>query len=168
MNTPDSSDIHHSNISEDLLPKLHSQTRGVLDGVEALLANGIEDANDRTIVSAAMAFIEHPTEHLPDIILHTGNIGMVLVGYDMQGADIPPEIDAMNAYLLTLQCINRIKFIEGWHDKSTTSSPDTQQIPRQTIDLTMEFALSEAAVLSRQYKDNTLNDALNELKDRIA
>lgn len=133
-----------------------------------MAGGSIEDATDRALLDAAMAFIENPTEHLPDIITHTQNIGMVLAGFDMQGAEIPPEIDALNAYLVAFQCINRIKYIEGLCDKSTNSPPDIQRSTRETINLAMEFALSEAAILSRQYKDNSLNDALKELQDRIA
>lgn len=36
-------------------------------------------------------------------------VGHVLAGYMMQGADLPPEIDAMHGHLLGLQCLNILK-----------------------------------------------------------
>ena len=102
-----------ASLSPDLLLDLESQKGKILSDIAALLeSGGIEDEVDQGIVKKAMAFIENPSENLEDILPHTKHIGMVLAEYDMERTEPPPEIDAIEAYLYALQCINRVKFVE--------------------------------------------------------
>lgn len=160
MKKPDSQDYTQANTAQDLLLALQSKTGTVSGAAEALLASGvIEDPADRQFIVDAVSFIRNPTENYSDIRNHTTNIGDVAGGYEMQGADIPTEIDAMHAYLLALQCINRIDFIEK---ELAGGSPDFTKIKDAMI-----WAEDPATHLSRGYKDDTLLTAVNELKNRL-
>ncbi|MFC1656009.1 hypothetical protein ACFL3C_04010 [Patescibacteria group bacterium] len=113
-------------ISPDLLLELELQKEKILSDIAILLEEGgIEDDVDQKIVREAIALIENPSENLEDIMPHTTNVAQVLAGYMMQGAEEPPEIDAMHGYLLALQCINRVKFAE---EEFAQESPDVAAI----------------------------------------
>ncbi len=147
-------------LAHGLLLTLQSKKDTVLSGIAALLESGaIEDETDRSLVVAAVAFVENPTENLTDIMNHTTNIGLVLGGYEMQGVDVPPAIDAMHSYLFALQCINRIDFVEEELKKSPQASPEIQQA--------MVFALDWATILSKGYKDDTYLTAIRGLQARL-
>lgn len=159
MSSPDSPDHTQPHLAQDLLLELKSRTSKVLGDIAALLESGaVEDEADRGVISAAVAFVENPTENLADIMGHTTNIGSVIGGYDMQGMDPPPAIDAMHAYLLALQCINRINFIEAGIEQGS-GSPEIQHAIAQALDW--------ATVLSGGYKDATLLGTVNELQVRL-
>ena len=85
----------------------------VLADVATLLKSESVDEVDRSTINAAIEFIENPTEKLEDIQLHTTRIGEVCGGYERQGNDTPPAIDALHAHFLSLQCLNRINFVEN-------------------------------------------------------
>jgi len=160
MGTPDSPDYTQAYPSYNLLLRLKSQTRSVSGRIATLLEQGaIQDETDRQLVVEAVAFIENPTENLSEIMNHTTNIGIVEGGYDMQGAETPPEIIAMHGYLFALQCINQINFIENELEQS---SPDSAKIKQA-----LALALDWATILSRGYKDHTLLSAVNELQGRL-
>lgn len=156
MRNPDSPDYPQAHLSQDLLIKMQSQTRNILDAVERIT---IEDEVDRKKVAEAAVFIESPTENLSDIMSHTTPIGQVLGGYAMQGVEPPSEIDAMHGYLVALQCINRINFIE---EELAQGSPDISGVQQAMINVS-----DCARTLSKGYNDNTFLDALNELRDRL-
>lgn len=150
----------HAPLSRDLLLRLQSQTRKVLGDIAALFERGtITDETDRKFIMEAFGFIENPTENLSDAIGHTTHIGEVFGGYEMQGADPPPAIDAMHGYLWALQCIGRIKFIETALDQGSAGSSEVQHA--------MVMALQDAGMLLSAYKDGTFLGAVNELKSRL-
>lgn len=160
MRKPDSQDHTQAHLTQDLLFALQSKTGTVLSAAEALLESGvIEDPADRQFVVDAVSFIRNPTENYSDIRNHAINIGNVAGGYEMQGADIPAAVDAMHAYLLTLQCINRMDFVEK---ELAGGSPDFTKIKEAMI-----WAEDPATHLSRGYKDDTLLTAVNELQGRL-
>ncbi len=139
--------------SEELLSILEAQKGSILNAAGALLeGDTIKDAADRMIISSAVSFIENPTESLDDLLPHTNRIGMVCSGYDMAGAEIPPAIDAMHRHLLSLQCVDRIHFVES---ELGQASPDFAQIRRA-----MAFAMQWAEILSSGYKDNAMLNAV--------
>lgn len=157
MSGPDSPDYIQAHLAEELLLTLQSKTGIVLSDIAALFESGaIEDETDRRFVAEAVKFIENPTENLSDIMLHTTEIGQILGGYEMQEKNAPSEIDAMHAYLLTLQCINRINFVEKSLEQGSPYSSEIQHA--------MVLALDWATILSRGYQDNTLLSAVNELQ----
>ncbi len=149
-----------SPLSPDLLLGLKSRTGKILNDISALLKHDtVKDATDRKMVMAAVAFIENPTEDLADIKNHTTNIGQVLGGFEQQGADLPPEIDAMHHYLLALQCVNQINFVEKELEQK---SPDLAKIQQAMVP-----ALDWAKIISNGYKDGTLLSAVKKLQGRL-
>lgn len=160
MNNLDSPDYPQTHLSQDLLLKTQSRTKNILGAVAALLERGaVEDEVDRKILKRIIAFIENPTEDLSDIMGHTTSVGQVLSGYEMQGAQSPPEIDAMHGYLVALQCINRINFIE---EELVQGSPDSSEVQQA-----MRRGLGWARVLLNADSDGAFFDAFNELQDRL-
>jgi hypothetical protein len=160
MNNPDSAEQVSAHLSEGLLLKLEARKRNIAADVSPLLESGsIDSENDRRLVREARDFVENPGEDIERIKRHTTMVGMVSSGYDMQGADVPPALDALHAYLSSLQCVNRIKFIEEELDKGNTDSPEFKLALAQILDW--------ATNLSRGYKDNTMLDAVNELQERL-
>jgi len=148
-------------LSPELSLKLKSQTGKISGDVSALLQrDAIKNKTDRKLVSEAKAFLENPSENLEKIMKHTTQIGQVLAGYEAQGAVLPPEIDAMHGYLLTLQCVNRIHFVEKELD---SWFPSTKKMK-----IAMTQALDWATILSRKgYKDGTFLTAVNALQERV-
>ena len=128
--------------------------------MKGLLERGIEDEADKKVLEEAMSFIENPTDKLSEIMEHASRVGMVNSGYEMQGMDVPAEIDNMHHYILALQGLNRLNYIEEELEKGAPSDA-------QNIQEAMAWAASAADNLSRGYKDNTLLDAVTELKGRL-
>ena len=94
----------------------------------------------------------------------------------MQGADLPPAIDNMHRYLLTLQCINRISFVEKVLDAYALGEADIARVVEEDLSTgssfshlskAIVFALDWATILSRGYKDDTLLTAATDLQARI-
>lgn len=158
MSTPDSQDDAQTPLAPELLLRLQFRARKILNDVGSELS-AIQDEIDRQFIIAAFRFIENPTEDLAEIMNHTTHIGEVIGGYDMQGMAPPPAIDAMHAYLFTLQCINRMNFVEV---KLSQGSPISQEIQHA-----MAQALDWATLLARGYKDETMLSAVNELQGRL-
>ncbi len=157
LDTPDYSPDH---LSQELVLKMESQKVKILrDIAELLECGGIEDEVDREIVVGATEFIENPSEELSEIMSQTVNIGAVLAGYDMQGVNFPPQIDAMQGYLFALQCINIIKFVE---EALMQGSSDFSKIQKA-----MSRGADWAITLSKWYNDDTFLSAFNELQERF-
>lgn len=149
-----------SPLSPNLLLGLKSRTGKILNNVLSLLKHDtIKDETDRKMVMEAVAFIENPTEDLADIKNHTTNIGHVLGGFKEQRADLPPEIDGMHHYLLALQCVNQINFVEKELEQK---SPDLAKIQQAMVP-----ALDWAEIISNGYKDGTLLRAVKKLQGRL-
>jgi hypothetical protein len=160
MNSLDSPGYSHDYLSQELVLSKEAQKVKILNDIAALIdRGGIEDESDRGIVDGAIAFIKNPTEELSIIMSKTTILGQVLGGYLMQGADIPPEIDAIHGYFLGLQCISKIKLIEV---ELLKGDPDSVKIQGA-----MARGLDWAKTLSKGYNDNTFLDAFNELQDNI-
>ncbi len=158
MNTPDYSE---GQSGQDPLFPLKLETGRILSGITSLLGrDAVQDQTDRRLLMDAVAFIENPTENLGDIMNHTTNMGVVMGGYEMQGADIPTEIYAMNAYLVALQCIHCIHFVEAELERKVI-------IPAQ-IQEAMAMALDMATILSEGWaQDDTLLRAVHALEARL-
>jgi hypothetical protein len=149
-----------SPLAPELSTKLKSQVKKVVDDIAALLkSETLQDKADIRILTDARSFIENPTEKLEDITKHSTDVGQVLGGYDQQGIDAPTAIDALNRYLLTLICVNRIKYIEEAIEKGTAASPE--------VKYAMKMADDRATLLSRGYKDDTLLAATKKLQERL-
>lgn len=160
MHSPDSENPIKLNPAQSLLLELQSKTGTVLRDIAASLERGtVQDETDRGFIEGAVAFIENPTENLSDIMVHTTHIGEVLGGYDLQGTHPPPEIDAMHAYLLALQCINQMNFVEQELEQGT---PDFS-----AIHSAMVRAYDWATILAKGYKDVTFLNAVNSLFERF-
>lgn len=158
MNNLDSPDYSRDHISQELELYLDSKKAKVLSDITTLLEHGcIEDEVDRGIVVGAVAFIENPSEEISAIMGQTKNIGQVLAGYMMSGADLPPEIDAIHGYLFALQCINKIKLIEA---ELLKESPDALVIQEA-----MARGSDWAITLSKGYNDDTFLNAFNDLME---
>lgn len=128
----------------------------VLEGIASLLLEGeLADETDRPLINAAVEFVKNPTDNLQEIQLHTTAIGTVCGGYEMQGSDTPPAIDALHAHLFSLQCINRINFIESEMVHGRAES-------RETIDSFVKVA-DWATTLFKGYKDESMLNAVNDL-----
>jgi len=126
------------------------QKEDIVEGLERYIESGaITDQIDLKYLKGALEFLkEQSTEDdVEKIIPHTRQIGTVLSGYSMMGAEFPPEIDSLHAHLLTLQCISRRKFVGNELKKP---HPDFDAIQKA---LTM--ALDTATALSRGYKEET-------------
>lgn len=125
------------------------QKEDIVEGLERYIESGaITDKLDLKYLKEALEFLkEHSEDDVEKIIPHTTQIGTVLSGYSMMGAEFPPEIDSLHAHLLTLQCISRRKFVGNELKKP---SPDFNAIQKA---LTM--ALDTATALSRGYKEET-------------
>lgn len=151
----------HVRLSPDLLLKLKSQTKKVSTDVASLIERGaVADETDKKLLGEAATFIQNPTEKLEDIMSHTSNIGQVLSGYEMQGADAPDEIYAMNSYLVALQCINQIDFVETALEQGSSDA--------EKIQYALASALDWATILSRGWsKDDSLLTAVHELEGRV-
>ena len=157
MDTASPRENIHPHFAQDFLLKLKSQTSRIISAMRTLLANGtIEDEVDRILIEEAVTFIEKPTEDYLDIQGHTTNIGQVLGGYEMQGVDLPQEIDEIHRYLLGLQCVNRIKCIEEELEKDSPDASKMQNAMVQLLDL--------ITILTRGYKDDTLLNAIEQLE----
>jgi hypothetical protein len=150
----------HDPLTPDLSLKLKSQTKKVLDDIGALFkSETIKDEADIKILNDAKSFIESPTENLEEITKHSTNVGHVMDGYEQQGEDVPPAIDEMHRYLMTLLCVNRIKYIEDEIAKGNATSPE--------VKYAMKMADDRATHLSRGYKDDTLLTATSKLQERL-
>jgi len=172
MDSPDSRNYDKFLLTPNLVERLSSQKRKVLGDIQKLnFNNGIKDEADRRIVELAFTFVENPTENLQEIMSYTTAVAQVLAGYmqiedapgdldALQGDEAPAEIDALHGYLLAMQCLNRISFIENEIEKGNINTPEIQQA--------INRAFEWASIISRGYKDHAyLLDAVNELKDRL-
>jgi hypothetical protein len=156
MNTPS----EYPDFAQEHLLRLQSKTRTVLTAVDELIQSGaVKDEADREMIKKAIALIENPTEDIATIQGTTTMIGMVCGGYEMLGTDVPAAVDDMHKYLLALQCINRISFVEA---ELEMGSPDNGKIEQAMV-----WALDAATHLSRGYKDSSLLEAVNELQERL-
>ena len=157
MSPLDVGDPYPSRIAEHHLVTLKSQTSKVLNDAIALLENGgVEDPIDQKIVLDAIELIKNPPEDLEEIKTHGTNIGAVVAGYYEQGNEPPPAIDAIHKYFWSLECINRLNFVE---EKLEQGSEIMEE-----IELAMAIALKCATTLADGYKDDSLLKAVNELR----
>lgn len=133
------------------------EKRTILGGIDRFLNSEDADDADRGIIDAAVKFIENPTNKLEDIQVHTTNVSMVMAMWPGD-ADSILEVDAMHAYLLSLQCINRINFVV--HNFNNPADY------KKVFDA-MVLATDEAITVSEGYEDDTLLKAVDELKARM-
>lgn len=158
MKDHDSPEEIPTSLTPNALPE--PQKRDVAAAVKALLQHGtIENATDRRLIAEATAFIETPTENLSDIMRYTSNIGEVLSGYMMQGAEAPPEVDALHGHLHALLCQYHIRSVRT---ELKQAAPD---FPR--IQDSMRLALGFAKILSKGYRDDSLLQEVQELQRNI-
>lgn len=132
----------------------------VIARITSLLERGPLDEIDKTTIEAAVAFIENPSENLAEIQKHTIRIGEVAAGYMMQGENAPAEIDDLEAYLFSLQCMNRIKFIEEEMSRAVIINPSE-------ITEAITLALDWATTLSKGYNDSSMLDEVQALLLRL-
>lgn len=166
MRNLDSPDRSKDYPSAALLLDFESRRADILAATDKLIAdNKLEDKaedgenSDLKRVTRAAEFIKNPTDNLADIMEHGTNVGEVIVGYEMQGADTPDAVGAMHAYLFALQGINLMRFVEMELEKGVTDSPE--------IKSAMTRANSCAVILAKGYKNTALSEALTELRKRL-
>lgn len=133
------------------------EKRTILGGIDRFLRREDADDADRGIIDAAVKFIENPTNKLEDVQVHTTNVAMVIAMWPGDAESVL-EVDAMHAYLLSLQCINRINFVVN-----NFKDPDNY---KKVFDA-MVSATDEAITVSEGYEDDTLLKAVDELKARM-
>lgn len=133
------------------------EKRTILGGIDRFLRREDADDADRGIIDAAVKFIENPTNKLEDVQAHTSDVAMVMAMWPGD-ADSILEVDAMHAYLLSLQCINRINYVVN----NFKNPADYQKV----FDA-MVLSTDEAITVSRGYEDDTLLKAVDELKARM-
>lgn len=139
MNVPDRSDEEgHPPVraSRNLLLALPARAVHIASQISALILSGnIEDETDRGLVSEAAAFILRPTGKLEEIMNHTTNMGQVLMGYEVSGAELPPPIDALHSYLLAFQCIIIMNVVEAELEQASPDLPNIQGAMTRAIRL---------------------------------
>lgn len=156
MNGPESLNFK-AHVGEELKSQLGLRAANVVGAARGWVEKGVFiDAVDRDVVSAAMAFMESPTENLAEIKKQAEIISQVLCGYMMQGEDTPPELDAVYNYLMTLQGANQISFIEAKLEEGVDVNTAEIQEPLTEV-------LGWAKVIARDCKDDTLLKAVNVL-----
>jgi hypothetical protein len=133
------------------------EKRTILGGIDRFLRREDADDADRGIIDSAVKFIENPTNNLEDVQAHTTDVAMVMAMWPGDAASIL-EVDAMHAYLLSLQCINRINFVVN----NFNNPADYKKV----FDA-MLLATDEAVTVSEGYEDDTLLKAVDELKARL-
>jgi hypothetical protein len=133
------------------------EKRTILGGIDRFLNREAADDADRGIIDAAVRFIENPTDKLEDVQAHTTDVGMVIAMWPGDAESIL-EVDAMHAYLLSLQCINRINFVVH----NFNNPADYKKVYDAMV-----LAVDESITISRGYEDDTLLKAVNELKPRL-
>jgi hypothetical protein len=160
MSSPESLS-YKSHLGEELKSRLQMGSVGVLRGARDLIdRGGLVDDVDKKIVGAALEFMQNPSESLEDIMKQSRDVSEVLCGFQLQGADTPPEVDAVYNYLMTLQGANRICFIEAKLEEGLdVDSPEIQQVLTTTM--------GWATVIARDCKDDTLMKALQQLKEEM-
>lgn len=131
----------------------------VLDGIRSLLAGELADETDRPLLTEAIEYIENPTDNFEDIKVHTKNI-VAIAAMTYMGENIPPAIEALQAYFYALQCVNQMNFVEGELAKGVTDSME--------IEAAITQALADAEVFANGYaKETTLLEAATALHDRL-
>ncbi len=83
----------------------------------------------------------------------------VISGYEMQGQDVPPEIDAAYVQLCVLQCQFHINAVTTELQQGTPDKAKIQQ--------SMQLAVEVANVLARGYKQDAMRVAVAALQTRI-
>ena len=152
---------YKSHLGEELKSRLKMGSVGVLSGARDLIDRcGLVDDVDKKIVGAALEFMQNPAENLEAIMKQSRDVSEVLCGFQMQGADTPPAVDAVYTYLMTLQGANRICFIEAKLEEGLdANSAEVQQVLTTTM--------GWATVIARDCKDDTLLNALKQLQEEM-
>lgn len=158
MDTPNSAEAIRTPSVVGALPAL--QTGEIAAAIRALLAGEtIKDAGDRRHIEEALAFVNAPTQDLSDIERHASSVGEVCGGYFMQGAEPPPEVDALNKHCQMLLC---------WHYLSDAEA-QLAQVPRDPakIAYSVGFAMDIATTVSKQYHDDSLLKEARALQEKV-
>jgi hypothetical protein len=137
-------------------------TAGVAGAIHALLAGEtITDPVDRQYLTGATDFLRSITgaERLADMATHASNLAEVISGYEMQGQDVPPEIDAAYVQLCVLQCQFHINAVTA---ELQQAAPD-KAIMKQSMLLAMEVA----NVLAKGYKQEAMLIVVRALQAKI-
>lgn len=158
MNTPRLPEEPSTPSAPDALSE--PQTGTVTAAIRTLLSDEkIQDAGDRRHIAEALAFMETPTQNLPDIARHASSIGEVMSGYDMQGAEPPPEIDALNGHFQSLLFRAYLRDAE----MKLTQEPRNPAGGLHAL----RFALDIAKTFSKGYHDDTLLHQAHALQQRV-
>ncbi len=131
--------------------KIPAVETGVISAAIHNILNGeaLDSESDRRVVAAAAAFVESPTELLPDIVRHVESVGEVLAYRDAMEQPGIPEVDKLYTRLLTLVCNHHIAAATAEHQLPT---PDYQKIGHSLV-----LAAAEAKHLANAFeKDDTL------------
>lgn len=124
-----------------------------------IVLEAIEDPIDRGIVEQAVAFLKHPTT-LKEVSRHRSDVSTVCTGYEMTGADVPPEIDDLHRRFIELECRQHLEVAELL---LMQESPD---IPGAEVHALR--ALDDATALSKGYGRRGFLGDVQALQQRLA
>lgn len=160
MSTPD---------TPELMPALTSpaaptsvDTSSTVAAIQALLSSGkITDPTDKRILEGATSFLRSLTgaEDISEITKHASAVAEVIAGYDMQGQEVPSEIDAGYLKLTILQCQFHINIVKAELQKTL---PDKTKMQHPMV-----LALDVAKVLAKGYKDDSFLKEVQALQTQI-
>ncbi len=140
----------------------HVDTAATVSAIQALLSSEtITDPTDKRNLEAATSFLASltGTEALADISKHGSAVAEVMSGYEMQGNDVPPEIDAVYLKLTVLQCQFHIDVVQA---EMRQASPDKAKMQHP-----MKLALDIAKILAKGYKDDSKLQEVQALQSQI-
>ncbi|MDD4287923.1 MAG: hypothetical protein PHO20_04770 [Candidatus Peribacteraceae bacterium] len=158
MDTPRLPEENPKPLTGNAVPE--PQTGIVTAAIRTLLADEkIRDEGDRRHIAEALAFMETSTQNLPDVARHASSIGEVMGGYDMQGAEPPPEIDALNRHFQTLL----FRAYLGDAEMKLTQAPRDPEGGQHVL----RFALDIAKTFFKGYHDDTLLHQALALQQRV-
>jgi hypothetical protein len=137
-------------------------TIGILSAVRTLLSSeAVSDPADRTILADAIAFLEAPQsqEVASNVSIHAANVAQVMAGFEMQGQDAPPEIDAVYMRLTLQECQQHI------HAARTEARKPIADKAAALHAITL--ALDVAKILARGYKNDSMLKEAEVLQQEI-
>lgn len=146
MNTPDPIKEQPALSVAEAVPA--PQTGEITAAIQELLAGGTIADEDKRHIAEALEFMNAPTQSLPDIARHASSIGEVLGGYYMQGAEPPPEVDALNRHFQMLLCQCHMN----------NAATGLEQVPLNLPEIrhAVQFALDIAKTFAKGYHDDSL------------
>ncbi len=138
----------------NLLSVFHADDKGEAEKIAA--------ETDKRIMREAAAFLESPDAgiSLPGIQFHATAVAEVMaMTYDMEGVDVPQEIDAVYKELTVRECLYHVHAVET---ELQRAAPDKALMQEH-----MRLALSVAKILDKGFQDLNFMKEVQTLQARI-